>query len=485
MVLYVRVAIVKIIKVLRYTLATMLYIYNTLTRQKEQFRPILPQKVGIYVCGMTVYDVCHLGHGRIFICFDMVVRYLRSLGYTVTYVRNITDIDDKIIKRSQELNISYQDLVAQTIAAMQADEAALGIVPPNFTPRVSEHIPQIIEMIQLLLDKNYAYQTASGDIYYDITKFTRYGELAHQDLLSLQAGARVEIDSNKKHSLDFVLWKSAKPNEPHWPSPWGNGRPGWHIECSALAKHYLGNHIDIHGGGSDLQFPHHQNELAQSEAANGSKFVNFWLHAGFVQVDKTKMSKSLGNFSTIKEILQNYHPEVLRYFLLASHYRSPVNYSNENLLHAQAALEKLYLAIRGLNPSTDAAGEANGKYLHDFRAAMNDDFNSPQAFAVLFDLAHEINRVRQANELSKAKALAQTLIDLGAIFGILQTNPEEFLCTKLDAQQIAILIAQRNIARQNRNWAGADKIRDELAKMGVIIEDGANGTSWRKNCDQS
>lgn len=458
----------------------MLYLYNTLTKQKELFKPILPQNIGIYVCGMTVYDNCHLGHGRIFICFDMIVRYLRSLGYKVIYVRNITDIDDKIIKRAQDLKISYQSLVEQTIAAMHEDETSLKITLPDFTPRVTEHIPEILTMIQLLLEKGYAYQAENGDIYYDITKFKNYGNLANQDLTSLIAGARVETSEAKKHPLDFVLWKRAKPSEPFWPTPWGNGRPGWHIECSAMAKKYLGNHIDMHGGGADLQFPHHENELAQSEAANGEKFVNFWLHVGFVQIDKTKMSKSLGNFFTIKEVLKQYHPEVLRYFLLSSHYRSPVNYSEANLKQATASLEKLYLSIRDLDFEPQKTLDQNNAYIKKFQNAMNDDFNSPEAFAVLFELAHEINRLRINNNISEAISLGQILIYLGAIFGILQCKPNDFLCANLDANKIETLITARNNARKSRNFVEADKIRDELSTLGVIIEDTPTKTIWRQ-----
>lgn len=509
----------------------MLQIYNTLTKRKEPFQPLHPPKVGIYVCGLTAYDHCHIGHARsIFVCFDIIVRYLRVLGYDVTYVRNITDIDDKIIKRSQDLKEGFTLLTKRIIDSMHADEKALGVLSPTIEPRVTEHIPLIIDMIQTLIDKGYAYVSANGDVYYNVNKFKPYGELAHQDLTSLKSGARVEVTDNKHDPLDFVLWKSAKPNEPFWPSPWGNGRPGWHIECSAMAKKYLGTYFDIHGGGADLQFPHHQNEIAQSEAANNSKFVNFWMHVGFVQVDKEKMSKSLGNFFTIKEVLAKYHPEVLRYFMLSSHYRSPLNYTVDNLNNAQNALQRLYLTLRGLESPTDAeqtrfilvankfpgveqinalAASLNAdestqficaatNFMHKFYAAMDDDFNTPEAIAVLFDIAHEINRCRDNKQIAQATQLGKFLRQLSWILGILQLDAEQFLragCSqsstdlnaeaadknKFDDKQIDALVAARTEARKNKNWVESDRIRKELSAMGIILEDTAQGTAWRKS----
>lgn len=458
----------------------MTHIYNTLTKQKELLKPIKPQSIGLYVCGLTVYDDCHIGHGRLFIWFDVLVRYLRSIGYQVTYVRNITDIDDKIIKRAQELNIDYKTLTTNVIASMHADEKALHIIPPNFEPRVTDHIAEIIDMIQTLITKNYAYMAKNGDVYYSVEKFNTYGELAHQDISSLMLGARVEANADKQNPLDFALWKASKPNEPFWPSPWGNGRPGWHIECSAMAKKYLGKNFDIHGGGSDLQFPHHQNELAQSEAANDSDFANYWMHIGFVQSNQEKMSKSLGNFFTLKEILKKHHPEILRYFVVSSHYRSPINFSQENLENAYAALRRFYTALRDLPLENNAINNNNNnnKFAQDFHAAMEDDFNTPKAISVLFDLAREINQLRSNMQLEKAKEYGALLKQLSWSLGILQDDPENFLKSGADTQTIEELITARNLARQNKNWAEADKIREQLATVGVALEDTANGTIW-------
>ncbi|MBU0744632.1 MAG: cysteine--tRNA ligase, partial [Gammaproteobacteria bacterium] len=372
----------------------MIHIYNTLTKQKELLKPINSPHIGLYVCGLTVYADCHVGHGRLFIWFDTLVRYLRGIGYQVTYVRNITDIDDKIINRSKEMGIDYKELTAQVIASMHADEKALGIIPPNFEPRVTDHISEIIDMIQTLIDKGFAYVTKSGDVYYSVEKFNKYGELAHQDIGNLCLVARIESNVDKQNPLDFVLWKAAKPNEPFWPSPWGNGRPGWHIECSAMAKKYLGKTFDIHGGGSDLQFPHHQNEVAQSEAANGCQLANYWMHIGFVQNNQEKMSKSLDNFFTLKEILNKYHPEVLRYFMISSHYRSPVNFSQENLSNAEAALKRFYITLRDTPSEGMLKIDTNSKFYKNFHEAMEDDFNTPKAISVLFDLSREINQLR-------------------------------------------------------------------------------------------
>lgn len=459
----------------------MLQIYNTLTHKKEDFKPIQPGKIGIYVCGMTVYDDCHIGHARAtMVTFDVIVRYLRSRGFEVTYVRNITDIDDKIIKRAQENKEDYSALTERVIASMRADSAALGVLPPTHEPRATEYIPQIVELIQTLLDKKHAYKTENGDICFDVSSFPDYGKLAHQDLEKLRSGARVAITDTKGDPLDFVLWKLAKPGEPHWPSPWGEGRPGWHIECSAMSLNTLGVPIDIHGGGNDLVFPHHQNEVAQSEAAAGKNFVNYWMHVGFVQINKEKMSKSLNNFFTIKEVLKQYPAEVVRYFLLASHYRSPVNYSQENLQSAQNALERFYLALRGLPTNID---KPSGEWFEvEFNKAMDDDFNTPQALAVLFEIAREINRVRESS-LETAAELGSLLRHLGGILGILQQDPQKFLhadIQKDDAEKIEALITARNIARTNKNWAEADRVRDELLQMGVSLEDTAKGTIWRR-----
>lgn len=458
----------------------MLHIYNTLTKQKELFKPIVPGKIGIYVCGMTVYDYCHIGHGRIFVIFDVVVRTLRYLGFEVNYVRNITDIDDKIINRAKENNESIQALTARTIQAMQEDEKALGVLPPTFVPKATEHINEIINMIDVLISKGYAYCASNGDIYFNTKKFKSYGEMAQQDLDKLRAGIRVDVVDAKQDPLDFVLWKLAKPGEPQWDSPWGPGRPGWHIECSAMANCLLGKHFDIHGGGLDLQFPHHQNEIAQSEAANDCKFVNSWMHVGYVTVDKEKMSKSLGNFFTIREVLKSYDAEVIRYFMIASHYRSPINYSQQNLSNAHNGLERFYSAMRDLPESKEIdTGGFEQKYL----AAMQDDFNTPVAISVLFDIVREINRLKDEQKFVEAAGVATLLKRLGSILGILQNNPEDFLKGSLsnnEVDRIEALIQSRNQARNEKNWTEADRLRMELQSLGVIIEDGPKGTTWRK-----
>lgn len=458
----------------------MLQIYNTLTRQKEIFKPIKSGKVGFYNCGMTVYDYCHIGHGRMFVVFDMIKRYLLSQGYEVTHVCNITDIDDKIIKRANENNEDYFVVTERFIRALHEDQQALNLLPATHEPRATEYIPQMLAIIQTLLDKGYAYIASNGDVYYQVKQFKNYGELAHQDLEKLRVGARVDIVDAKQDPLDFVLWKMAKPNEPSWDSPWGKGRPGWHIECSAMATQLLGAHFDIHGGGLDLQFPHHQNEIAQSEAATGEKFANIWIHNGFVQVNKEKMSKSLGNFFTIREVLAKYPAEIARYFMLASHYRSPINYSEENLQSAQNALERFYTTLRDL-----PVVPANNKnpWLERFNNAMDDDFNTPEALAVLFDLAREINRLKEENKLQEASSLAANLKQLGGVLGILQQDPMQFLQGKIDttaAQNIQTLIDARNAARKAKNWGESDRIRNELLAQGIILEDGVEGTAWRR-----
>lgn len=456
----------------------MLHIYNTLTKQKELLKPIKPKTLGIYVCGLTVYADCHIGHGRLFIWFDVLVRYLRSRGYKVTYVRNITDIDDKIIKRAEELNIDYKKLTEQIIASMHADEKLLKLIPPDFAPRVTSHISEIIDMIQTLITKNFAYLTKAGDVYYSVEKFKSYGELAKQNLSDLLLGARVEPSEYKKNPLDFALWKAAKPKEPFWSSPWGNGRPGWHIECSAMAKKYLGKNFDIHGGGSDLQFPHHQNELAQSEAANDSPFANYWMHIGFVQSNQEKMSKSLGNFFTLKEVLKKYHPEILRYFIIMSHYRSPINFSDENLDYAYGALQRFYITLRDLPPENVTDFDQSDTFYKNFHLAMADDFNTPKALSILFDLTHEINQLRDSQQLTKAKKQSALLKHLGESLGILQEVPTTFLKSNVDAKIIESLVTARNKARQDKNWSEADRIRRELAAMGIALEDTSMGTTW-------
>lgn len=459
----------------------MLHIHNSFTDKKEPFVPIEPGKVRMYVCGMTVYDYCHLGHARVMVVFDTVVRYLRASGYQVTYVRNITDIDNKIIKRAAENHESIDSLTGRFIAAMHEDERALGVLPPDIEPRATQSIAQIIGMVQALLDKGYAYRAENGDVYYDVSRFARYGELSGKRLEDLRAGARVEVDEAKDDPLDFVLWKAAKPGEPAWDSPWGPGRPGWHIECSAMSACHLGEHFDIHGGGMDLKFPHHENEIAQSEAVTGHKFVNFWMHNGFVQVNEEKMSKSLGNFFTVREVLKHYTPEVVRYFILGSHYRGPLNYSTDNLDNAKAALERFYMALRGLPPVDVQDG---GDDEQRFKSAMDDDFNTAEALAVLFDVAREINRIRHDNPAGAAH-LAGVLRRLGGMLGLLQADPEVFLkgiatTSGLTVQEIDQLIANRDAARKSKNWAESDRIRDWLKSQGVVLEDGAGGTAWRR-----
>ncbi|HEY9150513.1 MAG TPA: cysteine--tRNA ligase [Gammaproteobacteria bacterium] len=461
----------------------MLQIYNTLTRQKEDFVPIEPGKVRMYVCGMTVYDLCHLGHARVLVVFDVVVRHLRALGYEVTYVRNITDIDDKIIQRAHENGEPIDDLTGRFITAMHEDAEALGVLPPDLEPRATTSMDDILAMIGTLVAKGYAYTGGNGDVYYDVSRFEGYGRLSGKNPEDLRAGARVEVAEAKDDPLDFVLWKAAKPGEPSWPSPWGAGRPGWHIECSAMSTHCLGNHFDIHGGGMDLQFPHHENEIAQSEGATGCHFVNYWIHNGFVQVDQEKMSKSLGNFFTVREILARYQPEEVRYFILASHYRSPLNYSDDNLDKARAALTRFYTALRGVSPGEALA---DSEYQRRFNAAMDDDFNSAEALAVLFELARELNRAREAGT-GEAPRLAATLVQLGARLGILQADPLQYLQGQpvratdgLGDDEIEARIQARLDARARKDWAEADRIRDELQAAGIQLEDAAGATRWRR-----
>lgn len=464
----------------------MLQIYNSLTRQKEVFQPIEPGKVRMYVCGMTVYDYCHVGHARAMVVFDVVTRWLRAKGYDVTYVRNITDIDDKIIRRAQENGEDFHELTARFIRAMHEDLAALGILPPTHEPRATDAMVDMIALIQILIDKGYAYVGVSGDVYYDVSRFERYGQLANKKLEDLRAGARVEVEEAKDDPLDFVLWKTAKPNEPGWASPWGMGRPGWHIECSAMSTRCLGEHFDIHGGGMDLKFPHHENEIAQSEAASGHRYANVWMHNGFVQVNEEKMSKSLGNFFTVREVLQRYQPEVVRLFILSSHYRGPLNYADENLDHAKSSLTRLYTALRGL-PVVEEPLEENWRVR--FEQAMDDDFNTPEALVVLFELSREINKLHDHDEMAAAR-LGASLRHLGKWLGLLQADPESYLKSGTEAvaslssgiasEEIEALIAQRNIARKAKNWAEADRIRAQLQEAKVVLEDTSKGTIWRR-----
>ncbi len=460
----------------------MLKIYNTIQRKKQEFRPLNPRKVGMYVCGMTVYDYCHIGHARVMVVFDVVARYLRQSGYSLTYVRNVTDIDDKIIQRSNESGMPFADLTARYIDAMHADERALNVLPPDIEPRATGSIAEIVAMIQALLDKGYAYIGKTGDLFYSVSKFESYGRLSGKNPDELRAGERVDVDLAKQDPLDFVLWKMAKPGEPSWNSPWGSGRPGWHIECSAMSTHCLGNQFDIHGGGMDLQFPHHENEIAQSEAATGRPFVNFWMHNGFVRINEEKMSKSLGNFFTVREVLDRYRGEVVRFFILSSHYRSPLSYSNDQLDEAEAALTRLYTALRGIEAAEDKPAN---EYEIQFTSEMDDDFNTPAALSILFEIAREINRGKPEDR-KKADRLGGVLRSLGKILGILQDDPEQYLKAAksrgggLSEDEINQLVQQRFEARKKKDWKLADRIRDELKSQGVILEDVAGSTHWRR-----
>jgi cysteinyl-tRNA synthetase len=453
-----------------------LKIYNTLTRSKQDFEPITPGKVRMYVCGMTVYDYCHLGHARVMVAFDLVRRWLRASGLAVTYVRNVTDIDDKIIKRAQENKEPVEVLTARFIQAMNEDADALGVERPDAEPRATGHVPGMLEMIGVLEKKGLAYKASNGDVNYSVRKFPDYGKLSGKSLDDLRAGERVEIGAGKQDPLDFVLWKKWKEGEPGWDSGWGKGRPGWHIECSAMSKALLGEHFDIHGGGQDLQFPHHENEIAQSEGAHG-KFVNTWMHNGFVRVDNEKMSKSLGNFFTVREILKQYDPEVVRFFIARAHYRSPLNYSDQHLEDARNALTRLYTALKDDGVKAGNVDWSDPRAAQ-FRDAMNDDFNTPEAVAVLFDLANEVNRSRSEKDASLLKSL-------GGLLGLLQRAPQAFLQALpagdgIATEKIETLIAARIAARKGKNFAEADRIRKELADAGIVLEDGPKGTTWRR-----
>ncbi|HKI65391.1 MAG TPA: cysteine--tRNA ligase [Burkholderiales bacterium] len=454
----------------------MLTIYNTLGRKKQKFVPIRADGVRMYVCGMTVYDYCHLGHARVMVVFDMVRRWLRESGYRVTYVRNVTDIDDKIIRRAIDNGETIGELTARFIRFMEEDAAALGVEAPDYEPRATGFVPQMLNMIAALERRGLAYRATDGDVNFAVRRFPGYGKLSGKSLDELRAGERVSVDASKQDPLDFVLWKHSKPEEPKWPSPWGEGRPGWHIECSAMSCALLGEHFDIHGGGEDLQFPHHENEIAQSEGANGKTFVNFWMHNGFVRVDEEKMSKSLGNFRTVRDILASFDPEVVRFFIVRAHYRSPLNYSDAHVQDAKAALTRLYTALRS-SPGARAQVDWDEPYAKRFKAAMDDDFGTPEAVAVLFELANEVNR--------GAVGLAPQLRALGGVLGILQREAQDFLRagpgTTLDDDEIERRIARRAAFKKEKNYAAADAEREALAAAGIILEDGAKGTTWRRS----
>ena len=455
----------------------MLKIYNSIAREKQTFTPIVAGKVSMYVCGMTVYDYCHLGHARVMVVFDLVNRWLRASGFDVTYVRNITDIDDKIIKRANENNETIEALTGRFIQAMDEDAEKLGVMRPDIEPKATTHIGAMLDMIGALIEKGHAYHADNGDVFYAVNSFADYGKLSGKSLEDLRAGERVDVDHTKRDPMDFVLWKSAKPGEPSWDSPWGKGRPGWHIECSAMGASHLGKHFDIHGGGQDLQFPHHENEIAQSEGAHDCTFVNYWMHNGFVRVDDEKMSKSLGNFFTIREVLKKYDAEVVRFFILRAQYRSPLNYSDQHLDGAKQALSRLYTALRGQEvPAIQIDWQQ--PYPARFKAALDDDFNTPEAFAVLFELANELNRTGAAETASLLKSLA-------GVIGLLQRAPETFLQGGESAhgyapETIEQLIAQRLAARQSRDFAEADRIRQVLLENGIVLEDSPQGTTWRR-----
>ncbi|WP_445775982.1 cysteine--tRNA ligase [Shewanella sp.] len=458
----------------------MLKIYNSISREKQEFKPITPGKIGMYVCGVTIYDLCHIGHGRTFVSFDMIVRYLRYVGYEVNFQRNITDVDDKIIKRAAENNESCDSLTERLTVEMHRDFDALNMLRPDFEPRATLHMPEIIDMVQLLLDRGHAYVAPDGDVLFSVASYKDYGRLSGQNLDQLQAGARVEVDQTKQNPMDFVLWKMSKPGEPTWESPWGPGRPGWHIECSAMNSKHLGVHFDIHGGGSDLQFPHHENEIAQSCCAHDTPYVNYWMHSGMVMVDREKMSKSLGNFFTIRDVLEHYDPETVRYFLLSGHYRSQLNYSEDNLKQARAALERLYTAFKDLDLTVAPANAE--QYVAKFKQAMDDDFNTPEAYSVLFDMVREINRLK-LTDMVAASALGVSLKQLTDVLGLVNQTPEAFFKGEGSDDEVAeieALIVERNRARTEKDWPAADVARNRLNELGVILEDGPSGTTWRK-----
>jgi cysteinyl-tRNA synthetase len=460
----------------------MLHLFDTLTRQKRAFVPRQENKVGLYVCGITVYDLCHMGHARTYLSFDVLVRYMRSRGYDVNYVRNITDVDDKIITRANENGETPDELTERTIAMMHEDFAAINLLEPNIEPRVTTHMAEIIAVIERLIAKGNAYSTESGDVLFEVGTFEKYGDLSKQDLSQLNAGARVDVDDQKRDPMDFALWKAAKPGEPSWDSPWGKGRPGWHIECSAMNQKHLGDHFDIHGGGSDLIFPHHENEIAQSCCAFDTPYVNTWMHTGMVQVNEEKMSKSLGNFFTLRDVLKEHDAETLRFFLMSAHYRSQLSYSEENIVQAKASLERLYTSLRDVD-IPESGDPAYGGYLDKFNAVMDDDLNMPEAYAVLFEVAKALNKAK--TEDGEAGQLAFVLKHLGSVLGILQLDPKAYLQGSAsgnddEVAEIERLIQQRNDARASKDWAAADAARDALKALNVELEDGPNGTTWRK-----
>tara|TARA_B110000902_G_scaffold227275_1_gene266476 strand:+ start:1632 stop:3017 length:1386 start_codon:yes stop_codon:yes gene_type:complete len=459
----------------------MLQLHNTLSNSKVPFTPIDEGKIRLYVCGMTVYDYCHIGHARVMVSFDVITRYLRHAGYQVEYVRNITDVDDKIIKRAAENGESCEQLTQRFIDAMHEDELALNVLPPDQEPRATGHIQAIRDMVQTLIEKKYAYAASNGDVYYRVEKFDGYGKLTNRKLEDMRAGARVDINDVKENPFDFVLWKAAKKDEVSWPSPWGEGRPGWHIECSAMTKCCLGNHFDIHGGGPDLPFPHHENEIAQSEAANGETFVNYWLHAGAVRVNKEKMSKSLGNFFTIREVLAKFPAEIVRYLLTASHYRSQIDYAEDALVEAQRALDRLYTAMDQLELQYVSL---EGPYLDRFNSAMDDDFNTREAISVLFEMAREVNRLKRDTD-PQAAVLASQMRGLGNILGLLELDPQAYLRGEAGEGDLAdanveALVVQRQQAKLDRNFALSDQIRDQLKVAGIVLEDSKEGTVWKR-----
>ncbi|MCX4193391.1 cysteine--tRNA ligase [Methylophaga sp. OBS1] len=463
----------------------MLKIYNSLTRQKDTFTPIIPGKVSMYVCGMTVYDLCHVGHARVMVVFDVVTRYLRALGYDVTYVRNITDIDDKIIKRAAENGESIEVLTERYISEMHQDADALGVLRPDIEPKATESMGEILSMVQTLIDKGLAYVAENGDVYYDVSEFASYGKLSGRDVNELRAGERVAVNEAKTDPLDFVLWKAAKEGEPAWESPWGNGRPGWHIECSAMSAHCLGEHFDIHGGGQDLQFPHHENEIAQSEGAHNCQSVNYWMHNGFVRIDDEKMSKSLGNFFTVREVLAVYPAEAVRYFILSSHYRSPLNYSEDQLEQAKAALTRFYTSLREVEPQAEVRWQEDKEFGPRFQEAMDDDFNTALALSVMADVRQALNKAYERGQgAEQAAYYAGLLLSFGDVLGLFQQDADAFLVgdTASDDEAAAIdaLVAERNQARSDKNWGRADEIRDQLTEMGIVLEDSAGKTSWRR-----
>ena len=459
----------------------MISIYNTLSHRKEEFSPIKKDKVGIYVCGLTVYDYTHLGHARMLVAFDVIVRHLRSKGMDVHYVRNITDIDDKILERAAENNEIFSDLTARFIDAMHEDEKALSIVPPDSEPRATDYIPHMINMIEVLIQKDHAYKADNGDVYFSVPNFPDYGKLSRKRMDELLEGARIEIGELKRDPRDFVLWKASPDGSVGWDSPWGYGRPGWHIECSAMSMDTLGECFDIHGGGSDLLFPHHENEIAQSCCASGTKFANYWMHNGPLRVDNAKMSKSLGNFFTVREVLKEYSPEVVRYLLISSHYRSPINYSEESLNQSAKALERIYIGLNGLDIAS-AKSLANSRYEKAYFQAMDDDFNTPEALSVLFQIIAEINRIRETN-FNLACQLGKLILRLGNYLGILYSSPDQFLMgegiSAVNKDQIDKLIVERERARADKNWQRADEIREQLSSMRVVVEDSTSGSSWR------